>query len=144
MLQITDNVVLEEFLEAMSQTQTTTPQLKIDMNQFDPYFRQKLPYVFDGPTLRRLGPNESTVNGFWTKVNIKGSTLPVSRENPTLMPMLEDGQLVIYSLGGSPYNTGQFNFEIYKIYPSTKQWEKVEYSRPIVQTLGSRPVYKVD
>ena len=40
--------------------------------------------------------------------------------------------------------TGQFNFEIYKINTNRQTWKKVDYERPIVQTLGSRPIYKKD
>ena len=62
--------------------------------------------MFDGPLLRRVSPDESSVTGFWTRVQLSGSNLPVARENSTLMPTHEDGQLVIYCLGGSPYLTG--------------------------------------
>ena len=34
-----------------------------------------------------------------------------------MMPMMEQGQLVLYLLGGSPLLTGQSNFEIHKINP---------------------------
>ena len=40
--------------------------------------------------------------------------------------------------------TGQSNFEIYKINTNKQTWNKVDYDRPIVQTLGSRPIYKID
>ena len=60
------------------------------------------------------------------------------------MPTLENGQLILYLFGGSPMTTGQFNFEIYKINTNRQTWQKVDYERPIVQTLGSRPIYKQD
>jgi len=37
--------------------------------------------------------------------------------------------------------TGQFNFEIFKINVPKQMWSKMTYERPIVQTLGSRPVF---
>lgn len=40
--------------------------------------------------------------------------------------------------------TGQFSFEIYKINPSKKTWQKIPYEKPILQTQGSRPIYKKD
>lgn len=40
--------------------------------------------------------------------------------------------------------TGQFMFEIYKINTSRNSWAQVKYDRPILQTLGSRPLYRFD
>ena len=57
------------------------------------------------------------------------------------MPIQENGIFMMYLLGGSPMITGQFMFDIYKINPSKKTWAKVEYERPIVQTVGSRPLF---
>lgn len=119
-------------------------RFKINMRQFDPIMSMKLPYVFDGPNLRRVNASDDVKNGFWYKLILNGSGQPVARENATLMPMLENGQLVLYLLGGSPMTTGQFMFEIFKINPNRQTWEKVEYERPIVQTLGSRPIFKKD
>ena len=104
----------------------------------------KLPWIFEGPSLRRMSPDESVLSGFWSRVKLNGSSMPVAKENATLMPALENGQLVIYCFGGSPMITGQFNFEIFKINPQAQQWSKVNYERPIVQTFGSRPVYQLD
>ena len=60
------------------------------------------------------------------------------------MPMIEDGQFVMYLLGGAPLMTGQFPFDMFKIDPHHQKWSKVNYERPIVQTLGSRPVFFQD
>ena len=35
-------------------------------------------------------------------------------------------------------------FEIYKINPSEQTWTKIEYDNPIVQTIGSRPLFRKD
>ena len=48
------------------------------------------------------------------------------------MPSLENGELVIYCLGGSPMLSGQHLFEIFKINPQAQLWSKVEYERPIL------------
>ena len=40
--------------------------------------------------------------------------------------------------------TGQFSFEIYKINPGKQTWERIGYEKPIMQTIGARPVYKYD
>lgn len=40
--------------------------------------------------------------------------------------------------------TGQFHFEIYKINTVKQTWNRIDYDRPIVQTLGSRPIYVYD
>ena len=85
------------------------------MNQFSDVRSMKLPYVFDGPNLRRYGANENVKQGFWTKLILNGSARPIAKENATLMPALEDGQLVLYLFGGSPMITGQYMFEIFKI-----------------------------
>lgn len=111
------------------------------MNQFDDKTAMRLPWVFKGDHLRRYNPEESHIKGFWNKLLLNGSGQPIARENPTMMPALENGQLVLYLFGGSPMITGQFSFEIYKINPSKKSWAKVPYERPVVQTLGSRPVW---
>ena len=73
---------------------------------------------------------------------LNGSQRPIAKENATLMPIFENGFFVLYLLGGSPMITGQFMFEIYRINPDKQTWEQVKYERPIVQTWGSRPVYK--
>ena len=65
----------------------------------------------------------------------------MARENSTLMPLVKNGYLVLYLFGGSPMIPGLQNFEIFEISPSKKSWSKLEYKRPIMQTLGSRPVY---
>ena len=105
----------------------------------------KLPYVLDSHTnsnLRRFGVQESEKQGFWSKLILNGSQRPIAKENATLMPIFENGFFVLYLLGGSPMITGQFMFEIYRINPDKQTWEQVKYERPIVQTQGSRPVYK--
>ena len=65
----------------------------------------------------------------------------MAREYSTLMPMTENGMLVLYLFGGSPMIPGIQNFEMFKINPSRKKWGKITYEKPIMQTLGSRPVY---
>ena len=92
------------------------------MRQFDPIIGQKLPYVFDGPNLRKVNAQDNVKNGFWSKLLLNGSGQPVARENATLMPTFENGQVNLYLFGGSPMTTGQFNFEIYKINPNKQTW----------------------
>lgn len=81
-----------------------------------------MPYVFEGQRLIRYSAAKSEYNGFWQKLLLNGSGQPIARENATLMPILENGQMCLYLFGGSPMITGQFNFEIYKINPSKKTW----------------------
>ena len=50
--------------------------------------------------------------------------------------------LVLYLFGGSPMIPGLQNFEIFEINPTKKSWSKIQYNKPIIQTLGSRPVYQ--
>ena len=40
--------------------------------------------------------------------------------------------------------TGQHDFEIFKVNLQNQLWSKIDMERPILQTLGSRPVYKID
>lgn len=136
-----DNIDVEDFIHMTSMNQY---RYKINMRQFDPIAALKLPYVFEGPKLRRMNADDKVIQGFWYKLQLNGSGQPVARENATLMPIMENGNLCLYLFGGSPMTTGQFNFEMYKIHPSKNAWQKIEYERPIVQTLGSRPIYKKD
>ena len=62
-------------------------KFKIDMRQFDQVNTLKLPYVFDGPSLRRVNANDNVKKGFWYKLLLNGSGQPVARENATMMPM---------------------------------------------------------
>ena len=114
------------------------------MRDFDEIRAAKLPYVFNGDNLSKYRADEGTVNCFWSKLVLKGSGQPIARENSTLMPALENGQPIIYLLGGSPMITGQFSFEIYKINPGKQTWERINYEKPIMQTIGARPVYRYD
>lgn len=56
------------------------------------------------------------------------------------MSYMENGLQVLYVLGGSPMISGQFGFEIFKVWPSKNTWAKVTCEKPIVQTIGARPV----
>ena len=62
---------------------------------------------------------------------MKGSSMPVSRENATLMSMMPLSKNSIYMLGGAPMTTGANCFEIYEIDLSNKRWNKVETKGPI-------------
>lgn len=136
-----DNIKVEEFLKMYKKN---TFQFRVNLKQFDPVQALKLPYVFEGVSLRRMKPEEGPKIGFWSKLLLNGSSQPIARENATMMPLVENGQLVLYIFGGSPMITGQFMFDVYKVNPSAKTWAKVASERPIIQTLGSRPVFKKD
>ena len=83
-----DNVDVEDFIHMSSMNQY---KFKINMRQFDPIMSLKLPYVFDGPNLRRANAEDNLKKGYWQKLLLTGSGQPVARENATLMPILENG-----------------------------------------------------
>ena len=140
-LNFNDNIELEDFISLPAQSQV---KFSIDMNQFNEVRAMKLPYVFDGTSVKRFRVEQCVKQGFWSKLILNGSARPIAKENATLMPIQENGVFTMYLLGGSPMITGQFMFEIYKINPSKQTWAKVEYERPIVQTVGSRPLFQKD
>ena len=109
-----DNIDVEDFLRLAA---TNPVKFQINLSQFNPALSIKLPYVFEGENLRRFKHKKNTKEGFWSKLPLNGSGQSIARENATMMPMMEHGQLVLYLLGGSPLLTGQSNFEIHKINP---------------------------
>ena len=61
------------------------------MNQFNSTLATKLPYVFEGTTLKKYTPSEETKLGFWEKLILNGSGRPTAKDNSTLMPAQENG-----------------------------------------------------
>ena len=108
-------------------------------------FRSRLPYVMNHlDTFSRFNPERVEMKGWWEKLMLTGSGQPVCRENATLMFGGNLGYHSLYLIGGAPVKTGAYQFEVFRINPSKKQWVKVEQRNPIVQHLGSRPVFNLD
>ena len=66
----------------------------------------KLPYVFEGPNVKKYSTSDNVRKCFWHKLILNGSARPIAKENSTLMPMVENGQMILYLFGGSPMITG--------------------------------------
>ena len=75
---------------------------------------------------------------------MKGSEQPVSKEYPSLMPMQASGKNCMYILGGAPMTTGQSLFEVYEVDIEKEHWARIPTNKPIVQTLGSKPIFDLD
>lgn len=65
-----DNIDVEDFVHMQSMNQY---KFKINMRQFDPVMALKLPYVFDGPNLRRVNAEDNLKKGFWQRISLTGS-----------------------------------------------------------------------
>ena len=65
-----DNIDVEDFVQLSNMNQY---KFKINMRQFDPIMALKLPYVFDGPNLRRVNAEDNLKKGFWQRLNLTGS-----------------------------------------------------------------------
>ena len=133
-----DNIVLEDFLRLDAAKQY---KYRIKLDQFNDIAAMKLPHVQEGKNIIRYRADKSTKVGFWSKLLLTGSGQPMARENSTLMPSVENGMLILYLFGGSPMIPGLQKFEIFKINPQKRKWHKVIYDKPVIQTLGSRPLY---
>ena len=83
-LKFNDNIELEDFISLPSQNQM---KYSIDMNQFNDVRGMKLPYVFDGPCIKRFRVEQCVKKGFWSKLILNGSARPIAKENATLMPI---------------------------------------------------------
>ena len=114
-------------------------------SQLNRIFNTELPYVtnhFDA--FRRFNPEQVEMKGFWEKLLLTGSGQPVCRENATLMFGGNLGYRSLYLIGGAPVKTGAYPFEVFQINPGKNQWVKVQQQNPIVQHLGSKPVFNLD
>ena len=65
-----DNIDVEDFVHMQSINQY---KFKINMRQFDRVMALKLPYVFDGPNLRRFNAEDNLKKGFWQRIPLTGS-----------------------------------------------------------------------
>ena len=65
-----DNIDVEDFVHMQSMNQY---KFKINMRQFDRVMALKLPYVFDGPNLRRFNAEDNLKKGFWQRIPLTGS-----------------------------------------------------------------------
>ena len=65
---------------------------KVNINQFNEKLAPKTPFIFtSNDKLRKLPLSVVNRNGFWMKLLLNGSGVPIARENSTLMPKIENG-----------------------------------------------------
>jgi len=79
------------------------------------------------------------IAGFWTRLNLCGSQVPVARENSSMVYVCNNFKPFLYLAGGSPLISGSSPFELYRIQLDKLKWERIQIPRNIVTPLGSRP-----
>ena len=88
--------------------------------------------------------SESTFQGFWTIIDIKGAQAPTSRENASLFVQNWFGSDWVTLVGGTGPTIGTAPFQAFTFSLDEKKWFNVELSKLIPQTKGSKPVCCVD
>lgn len=119
----------------------TKSRLYYEHQALEDAFILKMPRFLDERS-QLVMPSETKIyqNGFWSRLDIKGSQMPTCRENSTMVISQSGAQQRLTIFGGANPKLGISNFEAFSMLLDKKNWEKIKIQKNILEQKGTRPV----
>ena len=133
-----DNVDIQIFQKMSLEIKS---RLYYEPQTLEDAFLLKIPRFVNENYQSVLSPeNKVYQNGFWSRIDFKGSQMPTCRENSTMVITQAGTQQRITLFGGANPKLGITNFEAFTMLLDKRHWEKISIQKNILEQKGTRPV----